>query len=173
MSDTIRVQLKNTWFAPTNLSKINRIFSTSGRRYKPGIYTWPASVEKYLPKSAKVLGEEKPFVDQWGDEEEFDGFVEGGMTGLEDWDEDRAAAEAEGKIREAAEASQRKTPEEISAARSAHMRSLNERQAAIRQAKKDEAERAAQTETEGVDKEAPEAPAVGPLKLSTAQEETF
>jgi len=59
------VELKSTWFAPSEVVQKDKIQSISGRRYKKGVHEIPDELKNLLPKSAKVLRskpkeEEKP-----------------------------------------------------------------------------------------------------------------
>ena len=99
------VRLKNKWFGPTKIRRLNKIMSTSGRRYKPGDHEMPSEYEEYLPSSATVLSGGKdqvkavPKVEVEAEEvDEVDELVAA--------DADRAAAEAEANVRNAAAAAE-------------------------------------------------------------------
>lgn len=51
------VIFKNTWFAPTEIVELDRIRSTSGKRYRKASEPQyvPDELFKYLPKSAVVV----------------------------------------------------------------------------------------------------------------------
>ena len=132
MTDTITVRLKNMWFAPTAVWEKNRLQSISGRRFKPGTYTWPKAILPFLPSSAIVNEPEAIVENPFGETEVPDGY--GGMqdTQLETpqvaEDYLRAGAEQASEIVSKAEANLAKRRESAAKARAA------------KQAKKDAAE---------------------------------
>ena len=126
MTKTVVVELKHTWFAPTTQWKKSPLQQMSGRRFKPGIYTWPETVLPYLPSSAKIGAQEEEV------ENPFDG-GEGGFVGddLEiEYDEGlaRAAASEEQKIEVEADKADKvtaKSKEEILEERRANLAKAN------------------------------------------------
>ena len=78
MTDTVTVRLVNMWFAPTSVWEKNKLQQLSGRRFKPGIYTWPKAVLAFLPSSAIVDEQETPAENPFSDDAVPDGY--GGMV---------------------------------------------------------------------------------------------
>lgn len=141
MSETVTVELKNTWFAPTTVWKKSRLQQMSGRRFKKGIYTWPNSVIPYLPKSAKIITEEAPV------EDPLDGEGFGGFVGDEEQNEafqadlGRAAVSAEQAIEAEADKADQLTarnPDEILKERRENLAKANAANVAKRAAVKAE-----------------------------------
>ncbi len=97
----MRVLLKATWFAPTEVKKLDRIRSISGKRYRKGEQEIPDELREFLPKDAIILGEETMVFDREASPDTFSEFNK--MNELHALDLDRAAAEAEEKVRTEAE----------------------------------------------------------------------
>lgn len=164
--ETVTVELKHTWFAPTTSWKKSRLQEMSGRRFKKGIYTWPVSVIPHLPKSAVIL--------KGLPEEQQDPFDGQGFGGFVDDDEryqvdhERAAASEEQRIEAEADKANRltkKTPDEILAERRANLAKAREASLAAKAAKAEGKPR--EEASAKADPDAPEAPAVteGPSEI--------
>ncbi len=157
--ETVTVELKNTWFAPTTVWKKSRLQQMSGRRFKKGIYTWPVSVVKWLPSSAEIITEEQPVEDPF-DGEGFGGFV-GSDENNEAFQADlgRAAVSAEQAIEAQADKNDKitaKNPDELLEERRANLAKANAANVAKRAAVKadqEAAEAEAKAASEGSDNE--------------------
>jgi hypothetical protein len=51
----MKVDLKQTWFAPTDIEKIDRLRTRGGVRYRAGEHELPDHLYKYLPSRTKIL----------------------------------------------------------------------------------------------------------------------
>ena len=139
---TVTVELKNTWFAPTTVWKKSRLQQMSGRRFKKGIYTWPETVLKHLPKSAIVIEDEAPVEDPL-ELEGFGGFVGDDENEAFTADLGRAAVAAEQAIEEEALKNDKitaKNPDQILKERRDNLAKANAANVARRNAVKAEEE---------------------------------
>ena len=78
----MRVKLKRTWFAPSDVRHPNKLFSMSGGRYKRGEHEIPDEYKAFLPSDALIILEPDQAVK-----------VDSPEMTLKDFDEARTAAE--------------------------------------------------------------------------------
>ena len=88
------VELTKTWFAPAPAVAVNKVMTTSGRRYKAGIHEMPDEWHSILPRDAKVIDEMPAAPAE----------APAPVQTLRDFDEQRANSDAEMRVLEAAEA---------------------------------------------------------------------
>lgn len=104
----MKVQFKQPWFGPSDVSREGKINQASGRRYRAGVHFVPAELKDMLPKNAVILEDDSPPPEA---------SREPSVT-LRDFDEVRAAEEDAAKaaedaeLRAAAEKLQRELDEE-------------------------------------------------------------
>lgn len=91
----MKVLFKHMWFGPSEASNEGKINQTAGKRYRPGVHYVPAELKPLLPKTATVLEDDTPVPEPVKPEP---------GASLRDFDEVRAAADAQAEAEEKAEA---------------------------------------------------------------------
>lgn len=102
----MKVLFKSAWFGPSEVQREGKINQSSGRRYRPGIHFVPAELKDLLPKSAKILEDDTPPPAPVSRDP--------GLS-LRDFDETRAAGDAETEKAQEAEEALRKNAERLQA----------------------------------------------------------
>ena len=102
----MKVLFKSVWFGPSEIEREGKINQSSGRRYRPGIHFVPAELKDQLPKTAKIVEDDTPVPEPVSRDAGFS---------LRDFDETRAAGDAETEKAQEAEEELRRNAEKLKA----------------------------------------------------------